>query len=765
MASISSVGIGSGVLTSDLIDKLAAAEREPAELRLNLKEEEVTTQLSDMGLIKSALSDLRISSRVLENPDALQARTTSSSDSAITVTAEDGAPLGTHELGVTNLAEAHVQSSAFTFTDANLTAVGTGTLTISDGTTTVDLAISSANNTLNGIAKAINGVSGLNVTATVLNTSGSNYKLMLSSDSTGLDNAMTVSVSGDGDSNDTDNSGLSRLINVNMTQSNAALDANFTLNGIALSRSSNTVTDVLENVTFAFTDATTSAATVSISQDSTAISDRVQDFVDKYNEFKEIVNEVTEYDPDTQEGGSLLGNASLALVDRQIKNIFGSVVTGLDSASVRSLTELGVSTDKDTGLMSFNSSTFKTVLANAEENVAALLGESGSTTDSQVTYINATDETVAGTYAVTVTRLATQGQYIGNVDLSGGLTIDADNDTFVLNVDGVTSGTITLTQQAYGSGSALVTELQTQLDADSTLSSNGVSVTVGLDANNFLSFTSGSYGSNSSVTFSSLDTDSAADFGLKGAYVGNVDVSGGLTIDADNNTFTLEVDGVVSNTITLTQASYSSAALATELQTQINADTLLTAAGKSVTVSIDANNFIKITSDSSGTASSVNIETVDTDSETDMGLLDRDGVNGVDVAGTINGAAATGSAQRLKALVGDNSEGISIDIIGGSTGSRGTVTYVKGVANKMVELINSFLKSDGTISGSIDGYNDTLAEIDEDRLDLAERIESLTSRLARQFTAMDIIISQLKTTENFVKNQLAMLNGTASQDG
>ena len=96
MSSISSVGIGSGVLTSDLIDKLASAEREPTELRLDIKEEEVSLKLTDMGRIKSALSDLRIEARVLDNPQALQGRTTSSSSSDVAISAEDGASLGTH---------------------------------------------------------------------------------------------------------------------------------------------------------------------------------------------------------------------------------------------------------------------------------------------------------------------------------------------------------------------------------------------------------------------------------------------------------------------------------------------------------------------------------------------------------------------------------------------------------------------------------------------------------------------------------------------
>ena len=71
MANISSIGIGSGVLTSDLIDQLSEAERAPTELRLDRKEAEVEAKLSAVGRINSALIDLRLPSRVLSNPDAL----------------------------------------------------------------------------------------------------------------------------------------------------------------------------------------------------------------------------------------------------------------------------------------------------------------------------------------------------------------------------------------------------------------------------------------------------------------------------------------------------------------------------------------------------------------------------------------------------------------------------------------------------------------------------------------------------------------------
>ena len=136
------------------------------------------------------------------------------------------------------------------------------------------------------------------------------------------------------------------------------------------------------------------------------------------------------------------------------------------------------------------------------------------------------------------------------------------------------------------------------------------------------------------------------------------------------------------------------------------------------------------------------------------------GTDGVNIEGTINGVTAVGSGQTLSAATGDDSEGIRLTIAGSATGSRGTVTYIEGIAEQMVDLITQFVSVDGSISVKNDRLNKELALIDEDRAKLNDRIEALTTRLARQFTAADIIIAQLNSTQDFVSQQLAALAGT-----
>ena len=655
MANISSIGIGSGVLTSDLIDKLAAAEREPTEKRLDAKEESINAKLSDLGRIQSALTDLRISSRVLAQPEAVNSRIATSGSSAISVTASESAALGSYSIGVSQLATNHSIASEVV-ADANTTTLGTGTLAITVNGTTRNITIDNSNNTLQGIANAINGEDGLGVSASVVNT-GSGYQLLLTSENSGASNAISISVT-DNDGNNTDTSGLSRFsfdaTQKNMTEMVAAKDLNFTLNGIAISRSSNTVDDLLEGLSFTFTGETTSPATVQVSQDTDKVVERVQDFVDKYNALKDILNEVTDFNTTSGEAGNLLGNSAVRTIENQIRSTLSSPVKGLESARVRALSELGITSNKDTGKLELDSSVLKAKLAQAPDDVTALFADQGRTDDPQVKFVRATSKTVPGSYAIEVTQMATQGSLAGSVALSGSTVIDASNDTFRIKVDGTESGTITLTQNTY-SNAALVTEIQKQLDADSSLKAAGKTVKVSLDSSNQLVFTSGTYGSSSKVEITAVDTNTASTLGIA---VGT-------------------------------------------------------------------------------------------------------GTDGVDVAGTINGKAATGQGQRLIAAEGDPSDGIAVDIVGGTTGPRGKVTYIEGVAEQLIDGINGMLTVDGTLTAAMETFNKQLSLIAEERSKMEARIEALTTRLAKQFTAADIVISNLKSTEQFISAQLDALTGSS----
>ncbi|MCG8613603.1 MAG: flagellar filament capping protein FliD [Pseudomonadales bacterium] len=660
MASISSVGIGSGVLTSELIDKLTSAERAPAEARLNAKEEEVSAKLSAYGQLRSAITDLRLPARTLGNPAALRELTFSSSNASISGTVGSSSQPGTYSLEVSKLAQAHTVSTG-TFADKDTTTLGTGTLTLQAGTASVNITVDGTNNTLEGLAASINAESSIDVTASVINN-GSGFQLVINSNQTGVDNALTLTVN-DSDGNHLDTSGLSQLAfngsANNLTESVIAQDATFDFNGIPITRSSNTIDDLLTGTTFELSGTNAgSPATIKIEEDSEKVADRVEEFIEKFNELKTLVTELTEYNTnDPSASGILLGDSTVRLISSQTRNLLSGVIPGLENANVRSLVDVGVSTNKDTGEILFDRSTFIDALKDHTDDVVALFSDQGRTSDSQVDFVSKTFDSQPGSYAVNITQLATHGAFSGTVDVSAGVTIDANNDTFRISVDGTESSDIVLTAGAYTSAD-LVTEIQAQIDADTNLKNAGAQIVVGLDGSNQLTFTSTSFGSASKVDFTSVSANSLAQLGI---------------------------DAIA-------------------------------------------------------------------------------GTDGLDVAGTINGQTATGVGQQLSLnKEGDDANGISLSITGGTTGNRGTVTVIKGVADRFVDLFTGMIGVEGSLTSRTDGLSAQLLEIDKERSSLDLRVESLRERLVKQFTSADIRINRLNSTMDFISAQLASLSGSSDK--
>ena len=122
------------------------------------------------------------------------------------------------------------------------------------------------------------------ISATIVND-GSAYRLVLSSDETGAENSFQLDVSDSGDSNNTDGSGLSRLAfnsaagTANVYQTVAAVDAGFTVNGLALSSKSNLVTDSITGVNLTLKKTTTAPVTIAITDNTSGIKSAVNRFV------------------------------------------------------------------------------------------------------------------------------------------------------------------------------------------------------------------------------------------------------------------------------------------------------------------------------------------------------------------------------------------------------------------------------------------------------------------------------------------------------
>lgn len=504
MASISSLGIGSGVLTSDLVEQLVAAERRPTEVRLDQKTERTEALISAYGMLRSAVTELRLPMRQLGSADAMKSFSATSSGSNIDVSVDASkASRGSYSLDVKSLAQSQALASRDVFADRDATSVGRGTMTLQVGDKTTNITIDSSNDTLQGLANAINEANA-GVSAGVIDT-GNGFQLVLSADETGEANAVNISVTEDGAA-----PGLSRFAfdtadpeNMDgMRQTIAASDAVMEINGVEIRRATNTIENVVDGLTFNITGE--GKSTIKVEQDTAAVAERVQAFVDKFNELQGTIRELSSFDSETGQGSILTGDSTVRNIQNQLKRVLTDIIPGLENASVRSLADVGIGTDFRTGELQFDSQKFQQQLRENPDDVTALFAEQGRTSDSQVEFVRSGSNTQPGNYDINVTQMASRGTLNYAIpDTADAIQVQADN-SFTFRVDGATNATVSIAAGDY-SGADFAAAIQEALRNNSALSAAGRSVQVGYDATEGLTFTSNRFGSDSNVSLTSLN--------------------------------------------------------------------------------------------------------------------------------------------------------------------------------------------------------------------------------------------------------------------
>lgn len=381
---ISVPGVGSGLDIDSIVTGLVAAEGDAKTLLLANKRSDVEFEISAFGGLKNILSsNLAPSLTFLKSSSNFESNTLTSADTSVfTATSDNGSiPPGVFGIEVRNIAEAHkLITTGFTDED---TVIGTGTLTISTGTDSFDVTIDSSNETLAGIRNVINNATdNTGVSATIINVDdgmgGTEAKLILSSDSTGTDNAITITVDDD-DAGDTDGSGLSRFYYdtsdgttpEQLTEINAAIDAEVYIDGQRVLSSSNTVTDAIQGVTINVLKADSGTVhDLTVARDTATISNNILSFVSNYNTLVGYINDVTFFDPSQADAGVLLGDSTLRTLSNQIRLQINDSVEGLNS-SITTLVDLGITTNDD-GTLSVDNNKLNTLLSTNMNDVADL---------------------------------------------------------------------------------------------------------------------------------------------------------------------------------------------------------------------------------------------------------------------------------------------------------------------------------------------------------------------------------------------------------
>lgn len=375
MASISTLGVGSGLDLSSILSSLEAAEK--AGLKpISTQQSSYTAKLSAYGSLKSALTAFQTANAALKSGDLFTATTTSSSSSAFSATTTGSAIAGKYAINVSQLAQAQTLTSAIRTDSKAAIASGDSVLTIQQGgdKKPVSINISAANSSLSGIRDAINNAKA-GVSAGIINVGNGEYRLSITADDTGVDNKMTLSVSGDDKLQDFLN--YSPSAPGKMTESVTAQDAELTVNNIKITNSSNTISDALEDITLNLNDTTTGNQTLTVTKDISKAQKAVGDWVTAYNALQDTFASLTKYTAvdkgaETQDAsnGALVGDSTLRTVQTQLKSILGNTASGSD---VKSLTQLGITSDPSTGKLSVDDSKLKGALTKDAAGVAALI--------------------------------------------------------------------------------------------------------------------------------------------------------------------------------------------------------------------------------------------------------------------------------------------------------------------------------------------------------------------------------------------------------
>ncbi|MDE2344272.1 MAG: flagellar filament capping protein FliD [Betaproteobacteria bacterium] len=649
---------------SSIVSQLMTVESQPVTL-LQQHEAGYQTQLTALGTVKGALTSFQTAVQALTSASQYQSLNASSSSSAVGVSAASGAALGNYSVSVSTLAQAQslvaagqtsasvaIGSGATTTLSFSFGTISGGTLSngtsgtysgasfTPNGNGAKTVTIDSSNNSLQGIADAINAAN-IGVSASIVNDgSATPYRLVLTGPS-GASNSMQISVSGD--------STISSLLSENpagsqaLSQTTAAQSAQLTVNGIGVTSNSNTVSNAVQGLTFNLNGVTTSAATISVTNNTSGITSAVNSFVNAYNSLNTAIQGVASYDSSTNTAGTLMGDPMVNAIETQMHAVLNNAITGTTS-TYSTLDAIGVTFQKD-GSLAVDTNKLNTAINTNASDIASLFANVGKASDSLISYSSAGPNTVPGSYAVNINQLASQGSLTGSA--AAGLTItQGSNDTLNLTIDGVAT------------------------------------------------------------------------------------------------------------TIVIPPATYTAASLATQLQSLINSSSGLSAIGQSVSVTQNAG-VLSITANNYGSSSSVAV----TGGDGSTGLLGSSPVqlNGQDVVGTINGTAATGNGQYLTSTSG-NSSGLMIQVAGGTTGSRGTVSYTQGYAVSLSNIATSLLDpTSGPIAAETNGINTDVTNINNQITQWQARLVNIQQALTQQYSALNTMLGTMSQTSSYLTQQLAQL--------
>lgn len=369
MATTSSLGIGTGVDLQGMLKSIMSAERAPI-TALDTKITAANSKISVFGTLKSKLDTLQSAAETLQFPSRLSAVTAESSDSSVLgSSAAFTATPGSYQAVVTQLAKAQKNVSTGYGTS---TTFGPGNLDFTVGGTPAASITFEAGMTLEQVSTRINGAK-IGVTATLINTSDGNQRMVLTSDKSGASNGFSLEAT----------SSLPATSGIGLTTfdggyAQVAQDAKMTLDGLEISSSTNTFASSVSGLTLTAVKEGTS--TITVKNDESKITSAVQAFVDAYNAVTTTIKTNSTYNAATKTAQAFSGEASIRSVQNGLSDTRTLIPPELSTGTITKLSDLGISVQQ-TGLLTLDKAKLTAAIgtsASAVTNALSAYGKSFS---------------------------------------------------------------------------------------------------------------------------------------------------------------------------------------------------------------------------------------------------------------------------------------------------------------------------------------------------------------------------------------------------
>lgn len=380
---LTSLGTGSGIDTSSLVTSLVTAQFATKSAALSTKAETLTSQISGVSTLKNAMSTFATAVETLAKGGTLVTQPVSSNSSVLSASALSGAKVAglNSTIAVSQLASAQTAVSASAFASSTAT-VGTGTLTLTFGEATYNgagtamtaftagsatpVTIDITDGSLDKVAAAINAKKA-GVTASVVTDADGTAYLSLKS-TTGKAQAFTLeaTTSATGD--------LSRIAvgpgSTATTMTSVAKNAKLTVDGVAVERASNSISDLVTGVKLDLAGTSTTAVSLTSTTPTTALANAVNDFVDTYNEVMALVEEQTNIT-----SGALKSDTAAKALLASLKGLTQKSLATAATGVPTTLAGIGVRTTK-TGTLEVDTTALEKAMTNTPDAVEAMFAYS-----------------------------------------------------------------------------------------------------------------------------------------------------------------------------------------------------------------------------------------------------------------------------------------------------------------------------------------------------------------------------------------------------